>query len=327
MKTTNTPTLTILNQSIPFGKTVLHFDFAKLHTRTSIEVPIIIERSKKPGPALLLLAGIHGDEINGVEIVRQIIAKKYNKPHEGMVICIPVMNVFGFLNLERQFPDGRDLNRVFPGSAKGSLASRFAHKIMTEIVPHIDYCIDFHTGGGNRFNYSQVRIDDTIPECMELAKVFNARFVLNSKVRDNSFRKSLSALNKKVLLFEGGKSLSLKRHVTKTGVQGALRVMHQLGMRNFENEIVNEPEKEKQILIRKSTWLRANYAGMYRNVVSLGEKVMKGDIIGSISDPYGEFEKNVRALHTGYVICSNEAPLVNQGDALVHISVEHEEVN
>mgnify|MGYP001030660049 CR=1 FL=1 len=322
MKTNHLAPLTILNQPISVGKTILHFDFAKLHTRTSIEVPIIIERSKKPGPTLLLLAGIHGDEVNGVEIVRQIIAKKYNKPEAGTIICIPVMNVFGFLNLERQFPDGRDLNRVFPGSSKGSLASRFAHKIMTEIVPHIDYCIDFHTGGGDRFNYAQVRIDDTLPENMELAKVFNAKFIINSKVRDNSFRKSLTVLGKKVLLFEGGKSLSLKREVTKTGVQGALRVMDHLGIRNFKNEIIEHLNPEAPIVIRKSTWLRANHAGMYRNVVSLGEKVTKGDVIGSISDPYGEFEKNVKASHSGYVICSNQAPLVNQGDALVHISVE-----
>lgn len=317
----------ILNTEIGFGKTILSLDIAKLHTRTSLDVPIIIERAKKSGPTLLLMAGIHGDEVNGVEIVRQLIAKKYNKPKAGTVICIPVLNVFGFLNQEREFPDGRDLNRVFPGSAKGSLASRYAHGIMTEIIPHVDYCIDFHTGGGNRFNFSQIRIDRSIEECFELAKVFGAKFIIESPLRDKSFRESASALSKKVLLFEGGKNLHLDKKVTARGIMGTLNVMQQLGMRNFEKEKgIVDFEYTPQILIQKSTWIRANLSGMYRRTVSIGQKVNKGEVFGSISDPYGDFEKKVKATHTGYVIGSNHSPIVNQGDALIHISVEHEEV-
>jgi uncharacterized protein len=317
----------ILNSEIGFGKTIRSLDIAKLHTRTSLDVPIIIERAKKSGPTLLLMAGIHGDEVNGVEIVRQLIAKKYSKPKAGTVICIPVLNVFGFLNQEREFPDGRDLNRVFPGSAKGSLASRYAQGIMTEIIPHVDYCIDFHTGGGNRFNFSQIRIDRSIEECFELAKVFGAKFIIDSPLRDKSFRESASALSKKVLLFEGGKNLHLDKRVTARGIMGTLNVMQHLGMRNFEKEKgIVDFEDTPQILIQKSTWIRANLSGMYRRTVSIGQKVNKGEVFGSISDPYGDFEKKVKATHTGYVIGSNHSPIVNQGDALIHISVEHEEV-
>ena len=161
----------ILGQAVSQGKGLqINLDIAKLHTRTKIEVPIIIERAKEPGPTILITGGIHGDEINGVEIVRQIVAKGYNKPQKGMVICIPVVNIFGFLSQTRQFPDGRDLNRVFPGSKRGSLASIFAYHLMNDIVPLADYCLDFHTGGANRFNAAQVRINEGDSESLEVGE-------------------------------------------------------------------------------------------------------------------------------------------------------------
>ncbi len=317
--------LKILNTQIGVGKTILHFDIAKLHTGTSIEVPIIIERAKKDGPVLLLLAGMHGDEVNGVEIVRQIITKKLNKPEAGTVICIPVMNVFGFLNQDRRFPDGRDLNRVFPGKATGSLAARYAQKIMEEIVPAVDYCIDFHTGGSDRFNYSQIRVDEANDACFELAKVFGSKFIVKSKLMDKTFRKSATQMGKKVLLFEGGKSLWLDREVTKDAILGTLQIMNHLGMKPLNNTMA-EAKKRAQFIINESTWIRANLSGMFRRIKSLGEFVKKGEIIGSISDPYGNFEKLVKAHHNGFIICANHSPIVNQGDALVHISLKHEEL-
>lgn len=319
--------LKILGQEVPVGKTVLSLDIAKLHTRTSLEVPVIIERSAIDGPVLLLIAGIHGDEVNGVEIVRQIISKKIGKPTKGTVICIPVVNVFGFLNQTREFPDGRDLNRTFPGSAKGSLAGRFAHAIMHEIVPHVDYCIDFHTGSSSRFNFAQIRMDGEDKECISLAKVFGAKFVIDAPIRDKSFRKSASVLGKKVLLFEGGKDHHLDKEVTRQAINGTMRVMQYLGLRDFSKELEAKPASKEQIYIRKSTWLRANHSGMYRRVVSIGQKVEKGDTIGSISDPYGDFEKKVKSSHKGYIIGSNHSPIVNQGDALVHVSTVHEEMS
>jgi len=312
----------ICDTPIKIGRTTINVEIAKLHTRTKLEIPIIVERSKKPGPVLLITAGIHGDEVNGVEIVRQLITKKYNKPTSGTVICIPVVNVFGFLNQTREFPDGRDLNRCFPGTKKGSLANRFAHFIMTEIVPHIDYCIDFHTGGASRFNYSQVRYNADNPECEELATIFGAKFQVRSSLRSNSFRQSASDVGKTVLMFEGGKALNLDKHVTKSGLEGAVRVMNALKLRDFSEEIEKMAQRDEPIIITKSAWIRAKYSGMYRSYKSNGEKVNKGDVLGTITDPYGDFQRNVKASFDGYIICTNHSPIVNQGDALMHITKE-----
>lgn len=310
----------ICDTPIKIGRTTINVEIAKLHTRTKIEIPIIVERAKKPGPVLLITAGIHGDEVNGVEIVRQLITKKYNKPTSGTIICIPVVNVFGFINQTRVFPDGRDLNRCFPGSKKGSLANRFAHFLMTEIVPHIDYCIDYHTGAAGRFNYSQVRYNGDNTECEELATIFGAKFQIRSSLRSNSFRQAASDVGKTVLMFEGGKALNLDKMVTKSGIDGALRVMNALKLRDFSAEIEKMKVPEAPIVIAKSAWIRAKYSGLYRTYKSNGDKVKKGDKLGTISDPYGDFERTVKAPNDGYIICSNHSPIVNQGDALMHIS-------
>tara|TARA_R110002167_G_scaffold105107_2_gene270548 strand:+ start:2843 stop:3820 length:978 start_codon:yes stop_codon:yes gene_type:complete len=312
----------VLGHAISKGKGVqLNLDIAKLHTRTKIQVPIIVERAKEEGPNILITGGIHGNEINGIEIVRQLISNKYNKPERGMVICIPVVNVFGFLNQKRHFPDGRDLNRVFPGSAHGSLASRFAYHIVKEIVPLVDYCIDYHTGGDSRFNAPQVRIGANDQVSLELGKIFGAPFVIKSARREKSFRETLHQLGKKVLLFEGGKALNIDDEVTRTGVSGALKVMQHLGMRDFQNEISSLGESVTEpIIIEASQWIRAKYSGLFHPMVKLGQFVNKGDFLGSISDPFGYFERTIKSLYTGYVICVNQSPIVNQGDAILHIS-------
>ncbi len=314
--------IVILGQQInPGQKRILFLDIARLHTHTKIEIPVIVERGKEDGPALLLIAGIHGNELNGVEIVRELLAEKFTKPEKGIVICIPTLNVFGFLNQSREFPDGKDLNRSFPGSKKGSLASIFAFHMMNEIIPHIDYCIDFHTGGAQRFNSSQVRISKDDDKLLELAKVFNPRFIVYADERDKSFRQAAGEMGKKVLLFEGGKTLDLKKRVTQRGVTGTLRIMHHLGIRNFSVELENSANNGA-VVINKSMWLRAKYAGLYRFTVNDGVKVEKGDIVGSISDPYGNFEYKIKIPESGYIIGLNHAPIVYQGDAIVHMGFE-----
>ncbi len=311
--------LVIFDTPIKYGKTVVNFEIAKLHTRTPLSIPIIIERSRKEGPTILLSSGIHGDEVNGVEVVRQVITKGFNKPERGMVICIPIVNVFGFLNQERKFPDGRDLNRSFPGSPKGSLASRFAHFIMKEIVPHVDYVIDFHTGGASRFNYAQIRYNPNDLECEELAKVFGTKFIMRASTRDHSFRDVVSSLGKKVLMFEGGKSMHLDRIVTRAGIDGTLRVMNKLKMRDFSKELAKD-EPTEPIIVESSSWIRAKYSGMFRSYKTNGSFATKGEKIGTITDPFGDFEKVVKASWDGYIICINHNPIVNQGDALMHIT-------
>lgn len=319
-----TKPLVILGKNIPRGKkTTVYLDIAKLHTGTHIDIPVIIQRGRKDGPVLLLVAGIHGDEVNGVEIVRQIIRNKYNVPEAGTIICIPVVNVFGFLSQNRKFPDGKDMNRMFPGSKNGSLASRFAYAIMNEIIPHVDYVIDYHTGGDERFNYAQVRLDTSDTETLELAKIFGTKFIINSPKRSKSFRKSATDLGKKVLLYEGGKSLNLDRIVTQRAIEGTLRVIQHLGMNNFDEDDTENREQDN-LMVTDTQWIRAGKSGMYRSFTKLGSMVMKGQILGSISDPYGGREKMVKATNDGYIICQNHTPLVNQGDALFHITKQSE---
>ncbi|MEZ4797092.1 MAG: succinylglutamate desuccinylase/aspartoacylase family protein [Flavobacteriaceae bacterium] len=313
--------LEILGEKVCLGKSAtVSFNVAKLHTQNTIDVPVIIERSKKPGPTVLITAGIHGDEINGVEIVRQIIAKGINKPKKGTVICIPVINVFGFIHMDREFPDGRDLNRVFPGIEDGSLASRMAYKLVNEIVPHADLIMDFHTGGADRFNSAQIRIISGDAVLDELSEVFGAPFVLYSKNLNKSFRNTCYKLGKPMLLFEGGKSFNIDSTITNTGVNGAKRILHHLGM--LKNNFKVSKPKKPCVFIAESKWIRAKYSGMFKASVNINSFVDEGDVIGHITDPYGSFNHFVKAPNCGYIFNINESPLVYQGDAIFHISTK-----
>lgn len=311
--------INILGENIlPGSRTVLNLDTARLHTYTKLEVPVVIERAKKTGPVLLLMSGIHGNELNGVEIIRELLAGKYTKPQCGMVITIPTVNIFGFINQTREFPDGKDLNRAFPGSSKGSLASIFAHHLMNEIIPYVDYCIDFHTGGGKRFNSSQIRISKGNDELLTLAKVFNPRYIVSAGEREKSFREAATKAGKKVLLFEGGKSNDFNHRITLRGVTGTMRLMQHLGMRDFSSELEGR-DFPPPVVIKESTWLRARQGGLFRFFIKDGSKVEKGQLIGTISDPYGKYEFKVKVPNSGYIIGLNHAPVVYKGDALLHL--------
>ncbi|WP_418508661.1 succinylglutamate desuccinylase/aspartoacylase family protein [Corallibacter sp.] len=313
--------ITVLGHDIKAGENCeLSFGVANLHTSSSVDVPVIIERSKKPGPVVLFTAGIHGDEVNGVEIIRQIIAKGINKPKAGTIICIPIINVFGFINLNREFPDGRDLNRVFPGTKNGSLASRVAYKLVNEVIPDVDFIMDFHTGGAGRFNAPQIRIAKNNPKLDKLADVFGSPFVLYSKNIKKSFRSTCHKLDIPILLFEGGKSFHIDDQVTNTAVNGAKRVLNHLGMLSTRFK-VSKPKK-MPVYILDSRWQRASFSGMFKPSIAINSKVTKGDIIGNITDPYGKFNHFVKASNSGYIINVNESPIVYQGDALFHITTK-----
>jgi predicted deacylase len=317
----NTKPLVILNETIlPGEKRIIYMEIAKLHTATKLKIPVIIERSKIDGPTVLFSAGIHGDEINGVEIVRSIIVQKINKPARGTIICIPVINIFSFVNKSREFPDGRDLNRVFPGSKKGSLASQFAFHLLNEIIPHVDYAIDFHAGGASRFNAAQIRIAPQNEELKKLADVFNAPFTLYSKNILGTFRNACEKKDVKMLLFEGGKSLDINDEIAEVGVNGAKRLLAFLKMLSPKQKL--PPPTEPTIYISKSSWVRANRSGLFHDYNKIGSYVKKGFVLGSITDPFGKFEQKVKAPNDGYIINANHAPIVYQGDAVYHISNE-----
>ncbi len=319
MSEDNKNTITILGEEIPLGASrEINFNIAKLHTATKIEIPIIIERSKIPGPTILFSAGIHGDEINGVDIVRQLIARRINMPKRGTIICMPILNIFGFLSSKRAFPDGRDLNRVFPGSSNGSLASRVAHRLMHEIIPEVDLIIDFHTGGASRFNAAQVRIVRNHPELDELARIFGAPFVLYSNHISKSFRNACFQLGKPILLYEGGKSFYVDNNISKVGVEGVKRILAHYDM--LHHRLKASTPKMPTVFIEESKWVRAKQSGMFKSAVSVNDKVAIDDVLGQITDPYGKIYHEVKSSIEGYVINVNEASLVYQGDALFHVT-------
>ncbi|WP_339646993.1 succinylglutamate desuccinylase/aspartoacylase family protein [uncultured Salegentibacter sp.] len=318
-KITSDNVLEILGEKVKPGKSAtINFNMAKLYTTTSVEVPVIIERSKKPGPVVLITAGIHGDEINGVEIVRQLISKGINRPQKGTVICIPVVNIFGFLNLRREFPDGRDLNRMFPGTKHGSLASRFAFQFVKKILPLANFCLDFHTGGASRFNAPQIRVKRGDEQSLKYARIFSAPFTIHSKTITKSYRETCAKKGIPVLLFEGGKSQDSNKDIAKHGVEGAMRILSFLEMLNPKFEYPDAITET--VVIENTNWMRAKYSGLLHIKIPCGKHVEKGEYIGTITDPYGKFRHKIKAVNTGYVININESPIVYQGDAIFHIS-------
>lgn len=313
--------LELLGNTIPPGKTVrLTLEIAKLLTNTPIQIPVIVSHAKKKGPVLLLLAGIHGDEINGVETIRRVVRKGWHKPSQGTIICIPVYNIFGFLNSSREFPDGRDLNRMFPGTKNGSLASQFAHIFMKEIAPLTDVILDFHTGASQRNNFPQTRCDFKNTTSRELCDIFAAPFTINASSLPKSIRSEVSKRGKEYVIFEGGKANRIDNFVVETAMQGVQRIMTHLGVRYFE---VEPPEYEK-CTIEKSKWIRASSSGMLNVKIENGQYVDKGTILAKIADPYGKFERSVKAPFDGMIFNVNEIPLVNKGDALFNIGKHHD---
>ncbi|WP_264566235.1 succinylglutamate desuccinylase/aspartoacylase family protein [Flavobacterium sp. N3904] len=321
----NSNPLVIFGESVLPGESkTIQLEIARLHSTTKLTIPIIVRRSKIEGPVVLFSGGIHGDEFNGIEIVRQLITKKINKPKKGTIICVPVINIYGFINRSRDFPDGRDLNRVFPGSKKGSLASRFAYNIITEIMPLVDYAVDFHAGGASRFNAPQIRLTPNNPEVKILADAFNAPFTLFSKNIVGSFRNSSEKLNVKMLLFEGGKSLDINHQVAQEGINGVKRLLHYLDMLDSKHEV--PICKKTTIYIEKSGWLRAKCSGLLNDNNLVGQFVKKGTVLGMITDPFGKFERKIKAPNDGYVINANHSPIVYQGDAIYHLSNTAEDI-
>lgn len=311
--------IVILKERIALGESRrLDFGIGKLYTTTSVKIPVIIERSKNPGPTILITAALHGDEINGVEIVRQLIARKLNKPKRGTIICIPILNVFGFLSSNRFFPDGRDLNRVFPGTKTGSLASRVAYYFTKEILPLADLCLDFHTGSASRFNAPQIRIKPGDDKLLELAKIFNAPFTVYSKMIDKSYRKACDDKGIPSLLFEGGKNLDSNKNIAKEGVEGILRILAHLGMLNQKK--IPTAAHGQSVIINKAKWVRAHRSGLLHVKIECNQHVLKGELLATITDPYGQKRFRVSAPNDGYIINVNQSPIVNQGDAIFHLS-------
>lgn len=316
---------TTLQEPITIGSTVVaagkratvHLEVAQHLAGGETSIPVVVIRGKQDGPRLFVSAAIHGDEINGVEIIRRLLAKPVLKRIRGTLIAAPIVNVFGFVNQSRYLPDRRDLNRSFPGSAKGSMASRLADVFMREVVARCTHGIDLHTGAIHRTNLPQIRTTLDNEDCAFLARAFGVPVVVNSAMRDGSLRQAASEMGIPTLLYEAGEALRFDEVSVRAGVRGVLSVMRSLGMieANRRSRAVVEP-----VLARSTSWSRASRGGILRTTVALGARVKENDIVGFISDPLGDEDIPVHATASGIVIGRTQLPLVNEGDALFHVA-------
>ncbi|NND74887.1 MAG: succinylglutamate desuccinylase/aspartoacylase family protein [Ilumatobacter sp.] len=289
---------------------------ARLVTGNRISIPVRVVHGRTDGPTVWLSAAVHGDEVAGVEIIRRTLAALDPRALNGTVIAVPIVNVHGFLNGDRYLPDRRDLNRSFPGSPNGSLAGRIANLFMSEIVQRCDVGIDLHTGSDHRTNHPQIRADLDDPETRDLAIAFGAPLMLHAKLRDGSMRAAATAAGATMLLFEGGEAWRFDEHALSVGTRGVSRVLHRLGMDNG-----TEPEQlDPPLESRSSSWVRARRSGISSLHVALGDAVAKGAPVTTIHDSVGKRLSVTRAHRSGVVIGHTQHPLVNQGDAIVHIA-------
>lgn len=311
----------VINKSVilPGEQKIVRLNIARLHSGTKIDIQIHVYRSTKPGPKILVLGGVHGDEINGVEIVRKSIETGlFENIKRGSIIAIPIVNIYGFLNFSRDLPDGKDVNRSFPGTKKGSLASRVAYAISKKVLPAVDFGIDFHTGGASRYNYPQIRYTKGDIKSVDLARTFAPPFIIPSKPVGGSLRKEAGLMDIPILVFEGGQSLRLDPFSINEGIHGLERIMHSVGM-------INEaPKREQAVIFNSKKWIRANRSGMFQWIRQSGDSVELGEILGVINDPYGQWNVEVLATCKGKLFGHNNAPVVNQGDALFHIGFDEE---
>lgn len=292
----------------------IEIDIARLPSGTKITMPVHVYRSTKPGPIILLSGGMHGDEVNGIEIVRRVIDQSDPKKLlKGTIIALPIINVYGFINFSRDVPDGKDVNRSFPGKEDGSLASMVAHTITTKILPVIDFGIDFHTGGASRYNYPQIRFEEGDTLGKEIANAFAAPLTLNSSLIKGSFRETAKNMGKSVVVFEGGETLRIDIKTVEEGMKGIGRVFHHFGLTSHSKK------PKKTLFFHESQWLRAEVSGLFRHKKESGKPVKKGQTIGYISSPTNDYSVKVKAPIDGYILGHNNFPLVHKGDALFHI--------
>jgi len=305
----------IRGQHIGLGEhKLIKIEIDRLPTGTIIEIPIYVFNGKEKGPSILIQAGLHGDEVNGVETVRKLLVGKHFHINRGCVIVVPLLNVFGFLHFSRDV-HGKDVNRSFPGSKGGSLASRIAYFHMKDIVPNIDFGIDMHTGGGQRSNYPQIRYTPDSKEGKKLADLFNAPFQFASKLIGKSFRKEASKKNIPIIVYEAGEALRIDKQAVKHGINGVFNVLEHFDMIKPRTSKLST----KTVELNQRQWIRAKTAGMLSLRIKNGDSVIKGQTLGYITDTYGESTLKVTAPHDGYIIAVNYFPIVSIGEAIFHI--------
>lgn len=304
--------------STPAGeRQEIQISIPNLYTNTALALPVKVIHGKKPGPVIFISAAIHGDEINGVEIIRRLLNVKSLSRLKGTLIAIPVVNIFGFINQSRYLPDRRDLNRSFPGSDKGSLAARIANLFLDEIVSKCTHGIDLHTGALHRDNLPQIRayLDDDITELM--ARAFTSPVILNTNIVEGSLRSAVEKMGVPVIVYEAGEALRFNEIAIRAGVKGIISVMRELGMLP---KLKRKSKIVEPVVATSSVWIRAPQSGILRSITPLGARVSKNDVIGLISDPFGEGEQEIKSVDNGIIIGKSNIPLANEGEALFHLA-------
>ncbi len=311
--------LTIHGQKIaPGEKKIILIPMPSLYDSTPLMMPVHVLCGRRAGPTLCLTAAIHGDEVNGIEIVRRILKKKLVNRLSGTLIAIPIMNMYGFLYQDRYLMDRRDLNRAFPGSQKGSLASRLAYIIAHEIINKSTHCIDLHTGSLYRSNLPQIRTNIDDDKIKSLAKAFNAPIVLHSKLRDGSLRDYATTKNLPFLVYEAGEALRFDEFSIKTGVKGILNVMHTLNM--LEGPSKHDKHITSSAVARSSYWVRAPSSGIIQPKKILGARIEKGELLAKIGNPTNTSEDCLYSPISGIIIGQSNLPMVHEGAAIFHIA-------
>ena len=290
---------------------------SRLATQTLVSLPVTVINGIESGSTLWLSAAIHGDELNGVEIIARVLAKINPQKLRGTIIAVSIVNVFGFVEQSRYLPDRRDLNRSFPGSENGSLASRLAHLFMREIVDRSNYGIDLHTAAVHRINLPQIRANLEDEATLDCARAFGAPLMMHSNTRDGSLRQAATKKGIPVLLYEAGEALRFNPLAIEVGVSGIFGVMKHLEM--YQHDLA--PTIGESLQASKSRWIRASCAGIFHLLVSLGDRVHKKQELGYITNAFGENRVSIRAKIEGVVISHIQNPLVNQGDAIIHIAI------
>lgn len=309
--------LVIHNQTVsPGQQAIIRIPVGQLPSGGQISIRAHVFRSTNPGPVMLVMGGVHGDEINGVEIVRRAIEQQYfNQLLSGSVIAIPLLNIYGFINFSRDVPDGKDVNRSFPGNFKGSLASRVARTVTKKILPNVDFGVDFHTGGRSLYNYPQIRYSRGHDPSEALAKAFAAPCLVATRPIGKSLRKVALEEGKPIIVYEGGESLRYDGVAIQKGLEGIKRLMQSQNM--IGGPIVPTTSQ----LFEKSSWVRADRAGLFEWTKCSGNTVYKGEPLGIIKDPQAQKPSSrIFAPDTGFLIGHNNAPVVSQGDALFHLA-------
>ncbi len=300
----------------PGENAVVRIPVGRLPSGNQITISVNVFRSLKPGPILFLSGGIHGDEINGIEIIRQALDMKlFDNLHCGSVIAIPLVNVFGFINFSRDLSEGKDVNRSFPGSINGSMASRVARIVTRHILPLITLGIDFHTGGQSRFNYPQVRFTNRQPSSKLLAQVFNAPFSIVKPTILRSLRRMALDMGIPIIVYEGGEALRIDGFVIQQALRGIKKVMTHLEMNNYTLE------EQDNILLTKTIWVRSNTPGLFYPSINNGSQIVKGELLGWIHDPFGQSNYAITSKVNGHVFCINNKPVVYPGDALFNVGM------